>query len=200
MGKRILVAFGLAMVTIVVVGIVTVVFFPGGCGMKEPRILDVERGFDCAGLSARTSDKTVFRDLPVLYAKYMKLKDGGALRNLKAPWQYVSLNTDFSSDNSSWTYQTGHVVTMFADESEGVVSFSTPPGKYAVFALRCRSKALFGFRMGMLKRFIYAKWLPASPYQFAGYEYEYNDESMYARSPYDIDLYVGIREKTISSR
>lgn len=168
--------------------------------MKEPRIVDVERGFDCAGLSARTSDKTVFRDLPVLYAKYMKLKDGGALRNLKEPWQYVSLSTDFSSDNSSWTYLTGHVVTKFANASEGVVSFSTPPGKYAVFALRCRSKALFGFRMGMLKRFIYAKWLPASPYEFAGYEYEYNDESMHALSPYDIDLYVGIREKTIPSR
>lgn len=195
MGKRTFVAAGLAVVAIAVVVMATVAFVTGGGGMKEPKIVDVERGFDCAGLSARTSDKTVFRDLPVLYAKYMKLKDGGALRNLREPWQYVSLSADFSDDTSSWTYLTGHVVTKYADGPAGIVSFSTPPGKYAVFALRCRSKLLFALKMGSLKRFIYAKWLPASPYEFAGYEYEYSDEAMHARSPYDIDIYVGIRDR-----
>lgn len=110
--------------------------------MKEPKIVDVERGFDCAGLSARTSDKTVFRDLPVLYAKYMKLKEGGMLRNLREPWQYVSLSTAFSADASSWTYLTGHVVTKQADESEGVVSFSTPCSRCDAGARRCSASEL----------------------------------------------------------
>ena len=49
--------------------------------------------------------------------------------------------------------------------------------------------------MGLTKRFIYQEWLVKSKYEFAWYEFEYNNEAMNKINPYEIDLYVALRER-----
>ena len=180
---------------ILVIGIVVVLFFIiGGREMKEPKIVEFNKNLEAVGLMTRTTAKTVYKDLPRLYAEYMAIKDSSGIKNIKNPWEYISLSNNFEG-GSSWDYYTGYVVTSYEGSSEKLVKFSMPAGRYAVFPLRCKHKIFFGFKMGRMKQYIYKKWLPASGYEFAGYEYEYNNEAMHKISPYNIDLYVGIKKK-----
>jgi predicted transcriptional regulator YdeE len=138
--------------------------------------------------------ETVYKDLPKVYKRYMALKESGQVKYIKEPWEYVSLSMNFDS-SQAWDYYTGYVVGKFDPEANHLVNFKVPKGDYAVFEIRCKSKFFFGWKIGKLKRYIYTKWLPASEYEFTGFEYEYNNEEMARKSAYDIDLYVGIRKK-----
>lgn len=160
--------------------------------MVEPKIVKIEQDITAAGLMIRTTQKTVYKDLPKVYAEYMAIKDKDGIRTIKSPWEYVSLSRNFEGVDS-WDYYTGYVVTAYAGVPDTLVRFSVPAGTYAVFPIRCRFKPFFALKIGRMKRHIYKKWLPGSGYAFAGHEYEYNNEAMHAVSPYDIDLYVGIR-------
>jgi len=169
----------------------------------EPKIVTVAEEMTCVGLMAQTSDATLSRDLGALYKRYQALDRAGELPPRETPWRYVSMSANFSNlgPKASWDYYTGHVVdggptasAVFSSDS-GLVRFVVPAGLYAVFPLRCRGKFLFGLKMGLLKRDVYARWLPASEYEFDGLDFEFNDEAMWKVSPYDIDLYVRIRRK-----
>lgn len=162
--------------------------------MNAPDFVEIDHEIIAAGLSIRTTFKTVFKDLPAVYNRYMDIKRKNPIQNLKSPWEYVSLSKNFDADKS-WDYFTGHVITGSDGQNKGLVQFSVPPGLYAVFHIKCKTKLLLGFKMGSSKRYIYDQWLPKSGYDFAGYEYEYNNEEMWKESPYNIDLYVGIKKK-----
>lgn len=54
---------------------------------------------------------------------------------------------------------------------------------------------MLGVAIGNTKKYIYNKWLPESQYEFAGYEFEYNDEGMFKVNPHFIDLYVAVKTK-----
>ena len=73
--------------------------------------------------------------------------------------------------------------------------FEIPSGKYAVFPIRPRFKFMLGHSIGKMKKYIYEDWLPASGYEFAGYEFEYNDQKMFEENPHYIDLYVAVNDK-----
>lgn len=163
--------------------------------MDEPKIIEITGQPIAAGLVMHTTHKTFVRDMPGLFKRYMDLKEAGKINHLKSPWEYISLSKDFSEDGS-WDYYTGYVVTNSGDQIPDLVEFSPPSGLYAVFPIRCRSKLLFPLKVGKTKREIYTQWLPASVYEFSGFEYEYSNEAMAESSFYDIDLYVGIKKKT----
>jgi predicted transcriptional regulator YdeE len=165
-----------------------------GGKMIEPKIVQIEKEINCLGLSIRTTDKTVYKDLPHLYEKYMRLKDEGKIKNIKEPWEYVSLSNNYSG-SKSWDYYTGYVVTGYEEDRNELIRFSVPAGTYAIFEIRSKSKFLFGFKMGRMKQYIYTKWLPQSGYEFTNCDYEYNNAEMHQKSPYDIDLYIGIKRK-----
>jgi predicted transcriptional regulator YdeE len=183
----------IALISVIVI-VIGLFFIIGGIEMKEPKIVEIKESMEAIGLMTRTTAKTVFKDLPKLYAEYMAIKDSSGIKNLKSPWEYISLSKNFEGGNT-WDYYTGYVVTSYEGSSEKLVKFSMPAGMYAVFPLRCKYKIFFGFKMGRMKQYIYKKWLPTSEYEFAGYEYEYNNEAMHKINPYYVDLYVGIRKK-----
>ncbi|MBL8967915.1 MAG: effector binding domain-containing protein [Spirochaetaceae bacterium] len=138
--------------------------------------------------------KNVYREIPKLLERYRKLCGSNLNKNIKRPWQYISLSRNFEG-NLSWDYHTGHVVTRYEGEPEGLVHFEIPKGDYAVFEVRRKRAMFFSFFMAKLKKEIYTKWLPSSGYVFSGFEFEYNDETMKKKNPYDVDLYVGIGKK-----
>ena len=160
----------------------------------EPRIVVLDKPIAAVGLSIRTGMKSVFKDLPKVYDRYMKLKAQNGIPNIKEPWEYVSLSKNFT-DEKSWDYYTGHVVTSRNAVAEEFLGFEVPAGTYAVFPIRGKGKLFFGMAVGKMKKYIYETWLPQSQYEFGGYEFEYNNEAMHAENPYAIDLYVAINGK-----
>jgi predicted transcriptional regulator YdeE len=160
----------------------------------EPEITILDKEFICQGMMIRTNQKKIMRDLPKLYAKYIDFKNKNGIPNMVSPWEYISLSDNFDSD-LSFDYHTGHVVNIDQNIT-GLERFSTPKGTYAIFRIRGKNKLTFGLSMGFTKRFIYKQWLPKSDYEFAGYEFEYNNEAMNKINPYDIDLYVSLKEKS----
>ena len=177
-----------------IITVLSLIMLTGGEVNMQPRFVNVRNEIKCAGLKIRTTRKTVYKDLPQVYDRYMALKDSGQVKFIKEPWEYVSLSMNFEG-SQAWDYLTGYVVEKFDPDAVGLVNFEVPQGDYAVFEIRCKRKILFGWKMGKLKRYIYTKWLPASEYEFTGFEYEYNNEEMARKSVYDVDLYVGIKEK-----
>jgi predicted transcriptional regulator YdeE len=160
----------------------------------EPEIVTLDIPFKAVGLSIRTGLKSVYGDLPKAYKRYMSLKEKYGIPGQKLPWEYVSLSKNFD-ENKTWDYLTGHVVNDIGDIPEAFISFEVPAGKYAVFPIRPGNKLFLGLAIGRVKRYIYNNWLPESKYEFAGCEFEYNNEKMFSKNPYFIDLYVAVREK-----
>jgi predicted transcriptional regulator YdeE len=159
-----------------------------------PEITTLSEPIYAVGLMTHTSMKSVFKDLPVIYKKYMSYQEQYPVPNKKEPWEYVSLSKNFLEDQS-WDYLTGHVVQKVSQKPEVYMDFEIPAGKYAVFPVRPKHKLMLGLAIGKTKRYIYVKWISKSRYEFSGYEFEYNNEKMSQDSPYYIDLYVAIKDK-----
>ena len=163
--------------------------------MIEPKIMEVKKEIKCSGLMNKVNMKNVYKMVPKLLDDYRKRCGENLNPNLKRPWQYISLSSNYQG-NMSWDYYTGHVVNGFENEPEGLTHYEVPKGDYAVFEIREKSAMFFSIKMGRIKKYIYNEWIPKSKYNFSGYEFEYNDESMKQRNPNDVDLYVGIKEKS----
>ena len=161
---------------------------------NSPRMVQIDNPIYCHGFMVSTTEKNMMKDISEVYKKIMSYKKKNEITGMTHPWEYISLSTNFAG-SSSWDYYTGYVVCKDVQNSSELISYTVPNGEYAVFKLRCKSKILFGFKMGMLKREIYTKWLPSSQYSFDNFEYEYSNEEMWKKSPYDIDLYVKVTKK-----
>ena len=160
----------------------------------QPRISIVNKEINCLGLMIHTNIKTVYKDLPKVYDRYMNLFNKNLISNIKRPWEYISLIQNYDT-NMTWDYYTGHVITKYEDIYEDIVKFKVPEGEYAVFEVRCKKQIFFGIKIAKIKKYIYTNWLPKSEYEFSGYEFEYNNEEMKKKSPYDVDMYIGIKKK-----
>jgi predicted transcriptional regulator YdeE len=161
-----------------------------------PTIVTLTESIKMIGVSARMTPKTVFRDSQILGQRYNQVKTAGLVHNKKSPWAFVAISKDFSEDGA-WDYLMGDVVTDLENVPDKLLPFEIPAGTYAKFSLQPRSVALWGFALGMLKKFIYTEWLPNSNYllnnQILG-DFEYHDQRSLAKKP-EIDLYVSIKEK-----
>lgn len=160
----------------------------------DPKIVTVPEPIQAAGLQMRTGIKSVYRDVAAILKNYMDLKSRHGMPSLKEPWEYVSLSRNFDGIRT-WDYLTGHVVTSDEGLPDVFIRFDVPAGDYAVFPVRPGHKFLLGPAIGNIKRYIYTQWLPSSGYEFAGYEFEYNDESLFRESPNFVDLYVAVKKK-----
>lgn len=160
----------------------------------EPEIVEVGEPIKAIGLSVQTGMKSVFKDVTDILKKYMSYKDQYGIPNQKEPWEYVSLSKNFN-EYKTWDYLTGHVVSDINNVPEVFVSFEIPAGTYAVFQIRPRYKFLLGLAIGKTKKYIYSNWFLKSKYEFAGLEFEYNDEKLFKENPHFIDLYVAVKEK-----
>ncbi len=171
------------------------IFGKGKNNNLEPEIVTLSEPIKATGLTVKTSMKSIFGDVTKITKTYMSYKNKYGIPNQKKPWEYVSLSDHFY-DNKTWDYSTGHVVTDIDDNiPEVFISFEIPAGAYAVFPIRPKSKLMLGLTIGKTKKYIYSNWLMKSKYEFAGYEFEYNNEKMCKESPTYIDLHVGIKEK-----
>ncbi|MCE5241982.1 MAG: GyrI-like domain-containing protein [Desulfobacteraceae bacterium] len=162
---------------------------------EVPEIVTLDEPVRAIGLKVRTGIESVFKDVAEVVKKYKEYKEKNGIPNQREPWQYVSLSSNFK-DDQTWDYHTGHAVTSTDDVPEGFAAFEIPPGKYAVFPVRPKHKLLLGLTVARTKRHIYNTWMPNSGYEFAGYEFEYNDEKMHKESKHFIDLYIALREKS----
>ncbi len=171
------------------------IFGTGKNNNLEPEIVALSEPIKATGLTIKTDMKNIFGDVTKITKTYMSYKNKYGIPNQKKPWEYVSLS-DYFDENKAWDYSTGHVVTdTDSDISEVFISFEIPIGTYAVFPIRPKSKLLLGLTIGKTKQYIYNNWLLKSKYEFAGYEFEYNNEKMCQESPTFIDLYVGVKDK-----
>lgn len=159
-----------------------------------PEMVMLSKPVEAVGLTMKTSMKSVFKDVSNILKQYMALKERYSIPGQKIPWEYVSLSKNFK-DDKTWDYFTGHVVDKAEALPQEFSSFEIPLGKYAVFQIRPKFKFLLGFSIGKMKKYIYKDWLPTSGFEFAGYEFEYNDQKMFEKNPYYIDLYIAVNDK-----
>lgn len=159
----------------------------------EPDIITLAEPILAVGLSKKTGMKSVFGDVTKTLKQYMSYKEVYGIPAQKTPWEYVSLCTNFNG-NETWDYLTGHAVTCIDQIPEVFLSFEIPAGVYAVFPVRPKYKFMLGLTIVKTKKYIYNSWLQKSKYEFAGCEFEYNNEEMFKGNPHYIDLYVGVKE------
>jgi predicted transcriptional regulator YdeE len=162
---------------------------------SDPEMVSLGEPIRAVGLMVRTDMESVFKDVAEILKEYRKYKDEFGIPDQKEPWEYVSLSANFQG-NQSWDYYTGNVVETVDNVPDMLRSFEIPAGDYAVFPIRPKHKRLLGLTIARTKRYIYNEWMPRSKYEFAGYEFEYNNQEMHEASPHFIDLYVSVKEKS----
>jgi predicted transcriptional regulator YdeE len=173
---------------------VVMFFLLGEIDKAEPKIVTLNESYKVIGLSIQTNMNSVYTDVPKVLQQLLSLNEKIGIPNKKQPWEYISLSNNFT-DDKSWDYYTGYVVTKSESIPKEFIFFETPAGDYAVFPVRCRVNYLLGLVIGKTKKYIYTKWLPESKYEFMGYEFEYTDEKMFNENANSLDLYVAIKEK-----
>jgi AraC family transcriptional regulator len=164
---------------------------------SEPRIVALEAPIKMVGVSMRTGMKTIYKDAPVLGKKYRKITEQGLIKNKKLPRTFVAISKNFSSDNRSWEYLMGDVVTTFDEAPKNLIAFEIPAKTFAVFSMRSRFRFLWGPIIGMTKKFIFTEWLPNSGYEADSSilgDFELHDERSTSKNP-TIELYVPIKER-----
>lgn len=159
-----------------------------------PKMVVISKPIEAVGLTMKTSMKSIYKDVSNILKQYMVLKEKHGIPGQRIPWEYVSLSKNFK-DDKTWEYFTGHVVDKVEAIPKAFSSFEVPSGKYAVFSIRPRFKFMLGLSIGKMKKYIYEDWLPTSDFEFAGYEFEYNDQKMFEENPHYIDLYIAVNDK-----
>jgi len=163
----------------------------------EPRIVELEKPITIIGMSADTTLKSVYRDVPRLGKQFKELKETQPIPNTKEPWAFAAVSRGYDPATGGMTYMMGDVVTSAAEVPEGMSVFEIPAITYAIFPVRPRNKKGWGMAIANAKGYAYTVWLPKSGYEPAGAidDFEYHDErSTLERSP-EIDLYVAVKHK-----
>ncbi|RJP19032.1 MAG: AraC family transcriptional regulator [Candidatus Omnitrophota bacterium] len=161
---------------------------------KEPQIVTLSNPIYFVGLSVHTGMKTIYTDAAKLGKDYTLFKETHPIPDLKQPWAFVAYSKDFNEDTKTWEYIMGDVVTNLDSIPPELKGYEIPSGTYAIFPIKAKFKFLWGLEIGRMKRYVFTQWLPHSPYQSTGCDFEYHDARSVGRNP-SIDLYVGIQEK-----
>ena len=128
--------------------------------------------------------------------KYKEIKESNRVKNKKDPWAFVAISRNFS-DDESWEYLMGDVVSSFDGSAQELTKCEIPAQTYAVFKIRPRFSFLWGITIGLTKKFVYTEWLPKSNYSRSSIpigDFEYHDARSISPKP-EIDLYVAVKEK-----
>jgi predicted transcriptional regulator YdeE len=160
-----------------------------------PVITQLTEPIKMIGVKRRTGMKTIYKDAAKLGKEYKKVKDQNLIQNKKEPWAFVAISKDFEG-LENWEYLMGDVVNDFNVIPKGLQSFEIPPGLYAVFAIKPKSKFAWGMEIGRTKKYVYDEWFPDSGYKLNDSiltEFEYHDKRSLEKNP-RIDLYVSIKK------
>ncbi len=194
--KKIMLTTGIVIVSLVVVAGALAYILIGPFEQPEPKFITLNEPIRMIGISTRTGMKTVFSDVPRLGKEYQALKEMNTIPNKKSPWAFVAISKDFREDGS-WEYLMGDVVTTLDSVPPGLKSFEIPRQRFAVFPIRPKSRVAWGIEIGRTKKYVYADWLPSSPFDadtaVLG-DFEFHDERSTSDHP-EIDLYVSIKDK-----
>lgn len=94
------------------------------------------------------------------------------------------------------------MLTAIGDEYTQIASFDGMADDYvtkpfSITLLEKRVEALLRRGEGNIEFLIHPceDWLPASGFEFAGHEFEYNNEKMFNENPHYIDLYITVKDK-----
>lgn len=171
------------------------IFLIGKFEKVTPQIVRLPEPLKMMGISTRTAQKTVFKDVPKQDKAYEQLKQN-AIPNKAKLWKFVAISKDFEGEES-WEYLMGDEVTSFQNVPKGLVSFEIPAKTYAVFTIWPKSRFAWGIAMGRMKKYIYTKWIQQSEFEpdnsILG-DFELHDKRSEAQKP-EIDLYVSVKEK-----
>lgn len=194
--KKVVMIIGVVLAAIIVVA--TILFFSliGSFKKEEPKIVTLEEPIKMAGVSIRTTQKSIFKDAVTLGKEYKSIKDKGIIQNKRTPWQFVAISKDFIGDES-WEYLMGDVVTNFENIPLSLKTFEIPPKSYAVFTIRPKSRFAWGISIGRMKKYIYTEWIKNSDYELDNNvvgDFELHDERSEQKNP-EIDLYVAVKKR-----
>ena len=162
-----------------------------------PEICNIQFPIKMIGTPIRTQDKRIYRDVDKLFKIFNTMRTATPIPNKKEPWAFVAISRAFK-DDGSWEYLIGDVVNDLTLVPEGWTAREIPAGYYAKFIIQPKFNFLWGLVIGMMKRYIYTEWLPASAYDISGQdiaEFEYHDERSVGKKPM-IELYVSIKQKS----
>jgi len=192
--KKVVIISAILIMTLLLTGGLIVFFSTSKIENIEPKIVTLQNPIKFVGLSVKTDVKKIYKDAAQLGKEYTQFKAMHKIPNLKDPWAFVAYSRDFNEKTKTWEYIMGDVVTDLNSVPEGLNGYEIPAAIYAVFLIKAKFKFLWGFEIGKMKKYIFAKWLPNSKYESTGSEFEYHDERSIGRNP-SIDLYVAIKEK-----
>ena len=161
---------------------------------SEPEIVNLDEPIHFIGLSIKTSDRSIRKDILKSGRRFNELKRRNAIPYAERPRVFIAVTKDYDPKTGEMEYCMGDVVTQISEKiPDGLYHYQVPAGTYAVFTVRPKARFLWGYTMGRMKRYIYDEWLPRSTYENARTidDFEYHDERSVSRHP-EIDLYVAI--------
>jgi len=163
----------------------------------EPRIVTLEAPIQLVGLSMRTDQRTLRKDMASLGRRYLSLKQQHEIPNRREPWAVVGVRTDFTPATGAFRYLVGDVVTSLEQVPAVMVGFEIPAATYAVFPVRPKNRIGWGLAIAAAKRYAFDDWLPRSPYRAGGAvnDFEYHDERCTRKRDPEIDLYVAVTRR-----
>lgn len=147
--------------------------------------LSPQPGKTIYGLWASSSDKTIAKDIPTLSGRFYKTlqKEPGAIL------PFYVLTKDYDQATGSFRLLIG-----CEEQAEGLEAFQLADSAYARVTVKPKLGFLWGPAIGGAKRYVYAKWLPASGYEALSLEYEYHTVKSTGRNP-EIDLFFALKPK-----
>jgi len=146
------------------------------------------------GVEGHVNQKTISRDVERIGDIYKTMKDLKTIKNKVEPWIFVAISKN-CIDGKSWDYMMADVVNSLEYVPEGVKRFVIPAGKYAVFKIKPKLSFLWGYTIGMTKRYVYTKWFKESAFIHENSfldDFEYHDYRSIITNP-EIDLYVPVK-------
>ena len=182
---------------VIIIGAILTTFYYLKVSFEKPKIVHLKEPIQFIGLSIKTNNKTVSKDIPILGKKYKQITESTKIPNKKEPWAFVAASKDYDKVSGNFEYIMGDVVTNVDLVPDGLDSYTIPAMTYAVFTIKPKNKFLWGITISKTKQYIYNQWLPNSKYESAGTidDFEYHDERSTREKHPEIHLYVAIKEK-----
>jgi AraC family transcriptional regulator len=166
--------------------------------LMEPKIISKEK-FTIAGFAFLTTTKNNqnFKDIPQFWEQYMS--DGRLEKLHQEP--FVKNHAEYGAclpmdENGNFKYFIG-VETNGMPIPATYDVYEVNSQSYAVFTTPKANNDNFSQKIQETWRFIYAQWLPNSPYVFdsAGIDFELYDQRCYSDENKVIDIYIPIKPK-----
>lgn len=151
----------------------------------DVRLTRIDAAKTLYGCWGASSDRGQARDIPALAGRFYAAigkREGDVL-----PFYVLSKDYDEKT----------HAFSLFIGGEEahvGLEPLTLPEGTYGCITVRPKLGVLWGAAVGAAKRYFYARWLPASPYEALNMEFELHDARSVGKKP-EITIWFAVRER-----